>query len=195
MIFGDVLGKNYIYVLSEDAEREHYPRFGPSRRMPKSGEVQPIESNPRDSTKKLTGRTTALVRVCRQIYFEATPLVYSLNTFRTDDTDLLLRRMEYQHRLDSVHAIQISDEVNEDWWIKNFSRSRPLKVMFPNLKQFVIREETFEFFKEWDFMVHKGNCVCESCAERNVYRYIGSAICDGVEVLIDYSEGRLERWL
>jgi hypothetical protein len=67
--------------------------------------------------------------------------------------------------------------------------------MFPNLKQLILREETFEFFKEWDSMVHKGNCACKACAERDVYRYIGSAICDGVEVLIDYDEGRLERWL
>jgi hypothetical protein len=103
--------------------------------------------------------------------------------------------MKYQNRLEAVHMIQICDEINEDWWMKNFSTSRSLKAMFPNLKQFIIREETFEFFKDWDFMSHKGTCVCESCAGGNVYRYIGSAICDGVEVFIDHGEGRLERWL
>jgi hypothetical protein len=103
--------------------------------------------------------------------------------------------MKCQNRLEAVHTIQIWDRIKEDWWMKDFSTSRPLKVIFPNLKQFILCEETFELYKDWDFMTHGSECVCDSCAEKNVYRYIGSAICDGVEVLIDHGEGRLERWL
>jgi hypothetical protein len=74
-----------------------------------SGMRNALNNNPKLSQ----ARAFALIGVCRQIYVEASPLICSLNTFRTDDPNGLLRRM-LRGQFEAVRTIQLYDVVSED---------------------------------------------------------------------------------
>jgi hypothetical protein len=129
-IYTYVLGNYYVYIRT--VETQYYkPMYG---RAICSGD---IESKSGETPVIAKARAFALVRVCRQIYVEASPMICSLNTFRTDDLYALLRRM-VRGQFEAIQTIHIYDPVRVEWW-QSFSCQIPsLKAEFPSLRRLVV---------------------------------------------------------
>jgi hypothetical protein len=89
-------------IRSGDIETKRPPIISQSVRCNESGsfvgiytasQISSMRSALNNNPKLSQARAFALIGVCRQIYVEASPLIFSLNTFRTDDPNGLLRRM------------------------------------------------------------------------------------------------------
>jgi hypothetical protein len=136
-IYTYVLGNYYVYIRT--VETEYYkPMYG---RAICSGD---IESKSGETPIVAKARAFALVRVCRQIYVEASPMVCALNTFRTDDPYALLRRM-VRGQFEAIRTLHIYDPVRVEWWWGRHYEIPSLKATFPSLKRLVVDRRRYKY--------------------------------------------------
>jgi hypothetical protein len=129
-------------IRSGDIETKLPPIISQSVRCNESGslvgfytasQISSIRNALNNNPKPSQARAFAVLGVCRQIYVEASPLICSLNTFRTDDPNGLLSRM-LRGQFEAVRTIQLYNVVSEDWWAGIWIQIPSLRATFLMLK-------------------------------------------------------------